>query len=143
MQENNRDFSLLKRNIFKYLDFKGETKANFYINTGISSGVLSQKNGLSEENIMRFLTFYTDVNPGWLITGDGPMIKVENPKEQSQLVKTDIPIYIKELLLIKDNTISELNREIGRLQAKIELLDKKDKGYLMAAEPQIEFKKKK
>lgn len=51
-----REFSLIKRNILQYLDYKGVSKYEFYQKTGISNGVLSQKNGFSEENIMRFLS---------------------------------------------------------------------------------------
>jgi repressor LexA len=70
-----REISFLKQNILKYLEFKGVTKYEFYQKTGISNGILSQNNGLSEENILRFLSYYKDVNPEWLITGNGEMIK--------------------------------------------------------------------
>lgn len=59
----------------EYLDFKNITKYEFYQKTGVSNGVLSQKSGLSEENTLRFLSYYSDVNPVWLLTGRGEMIK--------------------------------------------------------------------
>ena len=73
-----REISILKENILKYLEFKGISKYEFYQKTGVSNGILSQKNGLSEDNIMRFLSYYTDVNPTWLLTGKGFMIKENN-----------------------------------------------------------------
>lgn len=72
-----RENSLIKKNILKYLDFKGVTKYEFYQKTGVSNGVLSQKNGFSEENLMRFLSYYTDVDLNWLLTGQGSMLKTD------------------------------------------------------------------
>lgn len=69
-----REISLIKKNILKYLDFKGVSKYEFYKHTGVSNGVLSQSSGMSEENTLRFLNYYKDVNPTWLITGEGEMI---------------------------------------------------------------------
>lgn len=74
MQEKNRDISLLKQRISHFLDLKGETKAEFYKKTGISNGVLSQSNGLSEDNIMRFLSSYRDINTEWLLKGEGSIL---------------------------------------------------------------------
>lgn len=70
-----REISVLKQRILQYLDIKGITKYECYKNTGITNGVLSQSNGLSEDNLLRFLSYYTDVRPEWLITGHGSMLK--------------------------------------------------------------------
>jgi repressor LexA len=77
-----RENSLIKENILKYLDFKGVTKYEFYQKTGVSNGVLSQKNGFSEENLMRFLSYYTDINLSWLLTGQGSMLKAEEKEDR-------------------------------------------------------------
>ena len=74
MQEKNRDFSLFKMRILQYLDKKGITKYECYKNTGITNGILSQKNGLSEENTMKFLAYYTDISTDWFFTGKGEML---------------------------------------------------------------------
>ncbi len=70
-----REISFLKQNILKYLDFKGVSKYEFYQKTGISNGILSQNNGLSEDNTLKFLSYYTDVNTEWLFCNIGSMIK--------------------------------------------------------------------
>lgn len=54
---------------------KNISKYEFYQKTGISNGILSQKNGLSEDNILKFLSYFTDINPEWLLTGKGEMLK--------------------------------------------------------------------
>lgn len=75
-----REKSIIKENILQYLDFKNISKYEFYQKTGVSNGVLSQKSGMSEENTVRFLSYYKDVNPEWLLTGKGEMLKTDNPK---------------------------------------------------------------
>ncbi|QMU64082.1 MAG: hypothetical protein GKR88_07115 [Flavobacteriaceae bacterium] len=72
-----RDFSLLKQRIIQYIDYKKVSKYEFYQKTGISNGVLSQKTGISEENTLKFLKYYSEINPEWLLTGKDPMLKSE------------------------------------------------------------------
>lgn len=76
----------------EYLDFKRVSKYECYKNTGITNGVLSQSNGLSEDNLMRFLSYYTDISYLWLFTGNGSMLKqnVSNEKNtDNTLVSSD------------------------------------------------------
>ncbi len=80
MQEKTRDFSLIKSRILQYLQLKGITKYSFYKNTGVTNGVLSQTNGISEDNLMKFLSYYDDVNLDWLFTGEGEIFKTKTPK---------------------------------------------------------------
>ena len=75
MQENKQEKSLIKQNISLYLAKKGVTSYEFYKKSGVTRGVLAQNNGISEENIARFLAYAPDVNPAWLITGEGNMLK--------------------------------------------------------------------
>jgi phage repressor protein C with HTH and peptisase S24 domain len=75
-----REFSIIKKNILKYLDFKGVSKYEFYSKTGISNGILSQSNGISEDNILKFLSYYRDINVKWLITGEGEMMQGSDNK---------------------------------------------------------------
>ena len=73
-----RENSVLKERILEFLEFKGVDKAQFYRDTGVSNGVLSQSSGLSEANLMRFLNSYEDVNTEWLFTGIGNMTKKQD-----------------------------------------------------------------
>jgi len=67
--------SLIKKNILQYIEYKCISKYNFYQKTGITRGILDQNNGMSEENTTKFLAFFPEVNPEWLILGIGDMIK--------------------------------------------------------------------
>lgn len=67
--------SLIKKNILQYLKIKNITKYEFYQKTGITRGILNQNNGMSEENTAKFLAYFKEINPEWLLTGKGPMLK--------------------------------------------------------------------
>lgn len=71
-----REFSIIKTRILHYLELKGITKYSFYKATGIANGVLSQPNGISEDNLLKFLECYHDVNLDWLVRGEGPVLHI-------------------------------------------------------------------
>lgn len=139
MQDKNRDFSVLKLRIIDYLKFKKISKKKFYEECGVSNGVLSQKNGLSEDNIMRFLSVYPDVNTSWFLRGEGEMLKQSAPTEHAQsrsVTELDIQNRILELEMQLrycknermtdresfDDRIDKSLLEQGRLVGKIEML---------------------
>lgn len=84
--------SLIKENIVKTLEFKGISKYKFYQESGISRGVLDQKTGISEDNIARFLAYFPEINPNWLITGEGNMLLSESENGLGGATRTGIPL---------------------------------------------------
>lgn len=74
MQENKQEKSPIKQNILRYLAQKGVSAYEFYKESGVTRGILQQNNGISEDNIARFLAYAPDVNIEWLLTGEGPML---------------------------------------------------------------------
>ena len=74
MQYNKQEKSPIKQNILLYLEHKGVSPYIFYKESGVTRGVLAQNNGISEDNIARFLAYAPDVNIVWLLTGEGPML---------------------------------------------------------------------
>jgi hypothetical protein len=71
MQEN----SIIKKNILKFIEYKGISKYKFYQKTGITRGILGQNNGMSEENTAKFLAYFPEIDANWLLTGEGEMLK--------------------------------------------------------------------
>lgn len=74
MQEIKQEKSPIKQNILRYLAQKGVSAYEFYKESGVTRGILQQNNGISEDNIARFLAYAPDVNIEWLITGVGEML---------------------------------------------------------------------
>ena len=115
MKEIAREISVLKRRILEYADSKGIKKYEIYQNTGISNGVLSQKGGLSEDNVMRFISHYSDLSPEWLLTGKGAMLRGQSaPEVAPPPSEPAFPGFIEE--------IKSLSVKVGRLEAENEHL---------------------
>lgn len=74
MQENIQEKSLIKQNILLFLSKIGVSAYEYYKQTGTTRGILTQNNGISEDNIARFLAYAPNVNPAWLLTGKGSML---------------------------------------------------------------------
>lgn len=84
MQENKQEKSPIKQRILLFIDKKGISQYEFYKRTGITRCILGQNNGISEENLTRFLDYFPSVSLDWLLTGKGPMLKEE--KEDIQIL---------------------------------------------------------
>ena len=93
MQENIQEKSPIKQNILQYLATKGTTPYEFYKKSGVTRGVLNQNNGISEENIARFLAYAPDVNVEWLITGRGSMMGNNEKELTTQDINEGAPYY--------------------------------------------------
>lgn len=74
-------FAPIKGRIYEFLDKQDIKREDFYKNTNISSSNFKGKGAISEiggDKIAKILTHYPDVNPDWLLTGRGPMLREEN-----------------------------------------------------------------
>jgi len=97
-----KKISIQKERVMQFLEYKGITKNKFYVETGISNGTLDKVSGLSLETVEKFYNVYPEINPDWLITGKGEMIKSEknlniisnNRKtKDGKVEEQEIPLY--------------------------------------------------
>ena len=84
MQEKRQEKSPIKQNILLYLAQKGVSPYEFYKESGVTRGILQQNNGISEDNIARFLAYAPDISVEWLITGRGEMLSTMQEKSDSE-----------------------------------------------------------
>lgn len=91
MQENKQEKSPIKQKILLYLTQKGVSAYEFYKNSGVTRGVLSQNNGITEENISRFLAYAPDINAEWLLRGKGDMLRQDFSILQEKSEKSSDP----------------------------------------------------
>ena len=81
-------------NIYKYLDYKGITAYEISKKIGISNGYLAKtkqkKGNVGGQILEKIVSYYPDLNPTWLLTGKGHMLKEEkrHPKEEESSGKT-------------------------------------------------------
>ncbi len=88
MQDNRQEKSPVKQRILLFLAENGISQYEFYKITGITRGILTQNNGMSEDNVAKFLAQYPQVNTEWLLTGAGEMTK----NERQERLCRDIPV---------------------------------------------------
>ena len=125
-----KDFSNIKQNILQFIESQNISKNKLYEKTGISNGTLSQKGGMSESNIMKFLSAYTEVSAEWLLTGKGEMLKssVQNIVQNSGKnsinnisgnIKQQNYNELMEIIREKDRQIAKKDEQINKLIEKL------------------------
>ena len=125
-----KNFSNIKQNILQFIERQNISKYKLYEKTGISNGTLSQKGGMSESNIMKFLSAYTEVSAEWLLTGKGEMLKssVQNIVQNSGKnsinnisgnIKQQNYNELMEIIREKDRQIAKKDEQINKLIEKL------------------------
>lgn len=120
MQEKMQKKLIVKKNISKVIEIKGISKYEFYKITGITRGILDQNNGISEENITRFLAYFTDIDANWLITGIGEMYRNNGENSSNLSDENTTNDNTSRLITILQDALKEKDKQIDRLLAIIE-----------------------
>ena len=116
MQEKSHKKSIVKQNILQIIEIKGLTKYDFYKKTRITRGVLDQNNGMSEDNIARFLAYFTDIDANWLLTGEGSMYRTPGVMNEAPPPDRD------EVVRLLREKVADQQKIIGLLEEKVEAL---------------------
>ena len=72
--------------ILKFIELKGLSKNKFYIETGLSNGFLDKVKDVGVSKVEQILNAYPEINPIWLLTGEGYMI-IDKEEEETAIVK--------------------------------------------------------
>ncbi len=75
--------------ILKIIELNNINKSQFYKTTGLSNGFLDKVKDIGASKIEYILKAYPDINPEWLLTGRGEMLK----KDQAVIIKESKPNY--------------------------------------------------
>lgn len=137
----------------QFIDYKGISKYKFCQQLGFSNKFLDNSSNMGTDKAGKILRHYPDLNPEWLLTGEGEMLKVkmskeapgqypENKQEESSLgVSKSSYAYsqknstdeLKDKLILQQEKNIELMEEITRLKKENSRLKKqskpKDKKY--------------
>ena len=113
-QKNRENISEIKRRILQYVEYLNITREEFYKKVSLNGANFRGKSALSElsgDKIANILRCYPDLNPDWLLLGDGEILR---SKSSISTQKTPSDGTLAVLL----ERIEDLARENGQLQAE-------------------------
>ena len=107
-------FSNIKERVLYISENKGITREKFFEDLGITYGNFKGKakeKALSSDVLAKIITKYPDVNPEWLLTGNGEMLKSEGATEVIKTPRVEIiePIKVEgrslmpKVVVVDDN----------------------------------------
>lgn len=107
-------FTTIKERVLQIAENKGISKESFFENLSITYGNFkgsAKKTPLNSDAIANILTKYPDINPNWLLTGDGDMITTNSLTQMNTLVQ-NVPLYnysasAGKVQLFKDFTLNQ------------------------------------
>lgn len=135
MQENSKEISTIKQRIIQYLAFKGITHYRCYKDSGMTYGILGQKGGINEENLLKFTEKYQDINTRWLLLGEGDIIQTTETRdieEEIKEIEEKLPEITPDFLLKR---YEELIIENSELKKKLTESKKNELSGLPAYSP--------
>lgn len=80
MQINYDNSLSITERILKIIDNKDITKYKFCKDLGVSKGFLDKPREISTDKYANILSYFPDISPEWLLTGNGSMFRDETPE---------------------------------------------------------------
>lgn len=138
----------VKQRLVEFISYKGISIRSFCKMIGVSSSyVTSMRSSIQPQKLDVIAREFPDLNLGWLITGEGSMLRADNPMlpaiDQAKLVQmaSDVykdklidmfkrgEIYSAEVVKEKDAIIKRCYDELSSLKNEIENLKEIIKKY--------------
>jgi ectoine hydroxylase-related dioxygenase (phytanoyl-CoA dioxygenase family) len=131
-----------RERIIQFVEYKNISKNKFYRETGLSNGFLDKNNHPGADKLEQIIYAYPEINPEWLITGRGEMLKKttegivngsgvvirgknKNTSIDNRHYYSDSPDVLRaqvekmdDILREKDDYITELKETIRELKNK-------------------------
>lgn len=107
----------VKERLIAYLDYKKVSKSDFGRSIGVSSAyVTSMRKSIDPEKLQSIAKNYPDLNTGWLMTGEGEMLKPTVPARRK------IPVYDTQTIGGHNAVVANTN-EGGQITEEIDAGD--------------------
>ncbi|SDE68840.1 hypothetical protein [Riemerella columbipharyngis] len=107
--------------ILQYIDYKGISKYRFCKDLKFSQSFLDKKRKITTDKYANILVQYPEINPEWLLTGEGNMLRNEHITENKDTNIDNISNTKDEISLLRKENES-LKREVALLNENRELL---------------------
>ena len=122
-------FASIKGRIIEYIENQSIKRSDFYRLTEISPSNFKGKGAISEiggDKIAKILTSFPNLNPDWLLTGQGNMLR---NSEHFEVLTDNHPQNPDLISLLKEQQakITEQAIEIGMLRERLKLMEEERK----------------
>lgn len=117
-----KKFSILKERIRLFAECQGISMREIYDKTGISDGTFSNSSGLNEDSLLKFFSYFNNLNANWLLTGNGSMNK-DKEILAVQPADTDHDNDAKYIVDLQKKLILKLEKEVTELKQQRKSLD--------------------
>lgn len=102
----------VKERLIKFINYKGLTINKFEKICGFSTGyIANMRVSIQPSKVQSIAKNFPDANTGWILTGEGEMLKTEQPEQPTD--------NIHQLLQEKERIISEQADHIKTLKKSI------------------------
>lgn len=121
----------VKERVLLIAEAKGISKTEFFKGVGLSYANFKggQKNtALSSDAMVAILTHHPDINPAWLLMGEGSMLRGAEPglvePEASAICSERLGVY-KQLVAALEKTVNAQEKTIASLEGQVAMLQQK------------------
>lgn len=127
----------IQERILQVIENKEITPYRFCKDLGLSMGYLDKRGSIGTDKYLKIIEYLPEINPEWLLTGKGSMLKSEPQPAVSSPQPQENDKYISSLekqisLLEKNNALQE--RENAYLSEKIKNLQEELKQHKKTAQ---------
>lgn len=104
----------IKDRLIKYLEYKNISKRKFEISIGVSNSYVNNINkSIQPDKVNSISRLYPDLNTGWLMTGEGEMLKGEGNPESQQTVTIDAEAW--KVIKLQAESLASKDRQMETL----------------------------
>ncbi len=99
-------FSTIKERVIYLIEYHGDIKEKFFEKIGMTYGNFkgpAKKTPLNSSAVVNILSIYKDINPEWLLTGNGDMLKLQNNSENKSAIQNK---YLNGIPLIPTSAMA-------------------------------------
>ena len=116
----------IKDRLFLYIEYKGISARRFSTECGFSANYATNiSKGIPEDKMNIISVHFPDLNPSWLMTGEGTMLRVDataSTEEEEIAKKTDMyKAVVEDNQRLREEN-EELNKRIERLEKMVDRL---------------------
>lgn len=126
----------VKERLTKFIQYKQLNNSQFCRSIGVSSAfVSSMVQSIQPDKIERIALNYPDLNTGWLLTGEGEMLKVEQQISLSDNSMVSVSTEAWNVIKKQADSLAMKDQQMGELIAmlkKVNALPESDAGCVAA-----------